>query len=297
MPPLPGAEPDDRLIAAVACEPWRPMTVHVGENAETLTARGTVGAPATVGRLTQTLTPGVLHRWDKANAVVVRLEGAAPASLSESAVLGGANLAAVETAAGWEIVQYRQAALLGAGIWRLSGLLRGQQGTEGEMAAASPEGAIVVLLDPRAGRFETATGERGLARLARVGPNGRAPGGLGFVDAIFTPMRLHARPWSPVLRVVEEGGGRRLSWAPRVRIGDVWDQEPAEVDPRRFRVRILDGGLPRRTFEVEETSFLYAVEDMAEDFPGGGGPDAVVAVAQYGPGFGWGVEAQAPLIV
>jgi len=96
---------------------------------------------------------------------------------------------------------------------------------------------------------------------------------------------------------VEEGGGRRLLWEPRVRIGDVWDQEPAEVDPRRFRVRILDGGLQRRMFEVEETSFLYAVEDMAEDFPGGGGPDAVVAVAQYGPGFGWGVEAQAPLIV
>ncbi len=297
LPPLPGAEPDDRLIAAVACEPWRPMTVHVGENAETLTARGTVGAPATVGRLTQALRAGVLHRWDETNAVVVRLEGAAPASLSESAVLGGANLAAVETTAGWEIVQYRQAALLGAGIWRLSGLLRGQQGTEGEMEAGAPEGAIVVLLDPRAGRFETATGERGLARIARVGPNGRAPGGLGFVDAAFTPMRLHARPWSPALRVVEEGGGRRLSWAPRARIGDVWDQEPAEVDPRRFRVRILDGGLQRRTFEVEETSFLYAVEDMAEDFPGGGGPDAVVAVAQYGPGFGWGVEAQAPLIV
>ena len=297
LPPLPGAEPDDRLIAAVACEPWWPVTVHVGENAETLTARGTVGAPATVGQLTQDLTPGVLHRWDETNALVVRLEGAAPASLSESAVLGGANLAAVETAAGWEIVQYRQAALLGGGIWRLSGLLRGQQGTEGEMAAGASEGAIVVLLDPRAGRFETATGERGLARIARVGPSGRAPGGLGFVDAAFTPMRLHARPWSPVLRVVEEGGGRRLVWTPRVRIGDVWDQEPAEVDPRRFRVRILDGGVQRRAFEVAETSFLYAVEDMAEDFPGGGGPESVVAVAQYGPGFGWGVEAQAPLIV
>jgi len=48
-------------------------------------------------------------------------------------------------------VQYRQAALLGAGIWRLSGLLRGQQGTEGEMEAGAPEGAIVVLLGPRAG--------------------------------------------------------------------------------------------------------------------------------------------------
>jgi hypothetical protein len=89
LPPLPGAESDERLIGAVACEPWRPMTVHVGENAEALTSRGSVGSPATVGRLTQALAPGVLHRWDKTNAMLVRLEGAAPASLSEGAVLAG----------------------------------------------------------------------------------------------------------------------------------------------------------------------------------------------------------------
>jgi hypothetical protein len=297
LPPLPGAEADGRLMAVAAGEPWRPMTVHVGEDAETLTARGVVGSPATVGRLTQALAPGVLHRWDEANAVVVRLEGAAPASLSEAAVLGGANLLAVETAAGWEVLQYRQASLLGDGVWRLSGLLRGQQGTEGEMAAGAVVGAVVVLLDPLAGRFETAVGERGLARIARAGPSGRAPGGAGFAEVAFTPVNRHGRPWSPVLTVEEDGGGRRLGWTPRVRIGDVWDLEPAEVDPRRFRVRVLDGGVERRVFEVEGLSVLYGEQDLTEDFPGGVGPGAVVAVAQYGASFGWGVEAQGALIV
>ena len=297
LPPLPGAEGDDRLIAAVACEPWRPMTVHVGEDANSLTARGTVGSPATVGRLTQPLAPGVLHRWDETNLVEVHLEGVAPASLSEGAVLSGANLAAVETGAGWEVLQYRQATLLGAGVWRLSGLLRGQQGTEGEMAAGALEGAVVVLLDPLAGRFETAIGERGLTRIARVGPSGRAPGGPRFAETAFTPMRLHACPWSPILSVAEEDGGRRLEWIPRVRVGDVWDLEPAEVDPRRFRVRVMDGEIERRVFQVEAVSVAYTAEDLTEDFPDGPGPEAVVAVAQYGPGFGWGAEAQASLIL
>lgn len=297
LPPLQRAETDGRLIAVAAAEPWRPMTVHVGEDAETLRARGVVWAPATVGRLMEALAPGVLHRWDEANAVVVRLEGVAPANLSEAAVLGGGNLLAVETAAGWEIVQYRQATLLGEGVWRLSGLLRGQQGTEGEMAAGAAVGAVAVLLNPLAGRFETAVGERGLARIARVGPSGRAPGGAGFAEVEFTPVNRHGRPWSPVLTAEEEEGGRRLAWIPRVRIGDVWDLEPAEVDPRRFRVRVLDGGFERRMFEVEGLSALYAAEDIAEDFPGGVGPDAVVAVAQYGASFGWGVEAHAGLIV
>lgn len=297
LPPLPGAEEDDRLIAGVASEPWRPMTVHVGEDAETLTARGVVGSPATVGRLTQALAPGVLHRWDETNAVMVRLEGVAPSSASETAVLGGVNLAAIETAAGWEIVQFRQASLLGGDVWRLSGLLRGQQGTEAEMGVGAPVRASVVMLDPTSGRFETAIGERGLSRIARVGPSGRAPGGAGFAEIPFTPVRRHARPWSPMLRLSEQEGGRRLDWTPRVRVGDVWDLEPVEIDPRRFRVRVLDGEVERRAFEVEGTWVVYPAEALAEDFPGGPDANAVVAVAQYGPGFGWGVEAQASLIV
>ena len=272
------------------------MKVHVGQDAETLTTRGSVASPATVGRLTQALASGVLHRWDETTALVVRFEGAPPASLSEWAVLAGANMAAVETASGWEILQYRQASLLGDGVWRLSRLLRGQQGTEGEMSAGASEGGLVVLLDPRAGRFETATGERGLARIVRVGPSGEAAGGRRFAETTLTLRGLHARPWSPVLNIVEESGGRRLRWTPRVRIGDVWDLEPVDVDPHLFRVRILDGALERRVFEAEGTSSLYSGDDLAADFPGGVGPDALIAVAQYGPGFGWGVEAQAPLI-
>ena len=79
-----------------------------------------------------------------------------------------------------------------------------------------------------------------------------------------------------VLAVSEEAGGRRLTWVPRVRTGDGWDLEPAEVDPRRFRVRVLDGDVQRREFEVEGLALLYPAEDMAADFPDGVGPDAAV---------------------
>ncbi len=299
LPPLPGAEQDERMIAAVAADPWRPMTLHVGETTDALTERGTVATPATIGRLTQALAPGVLHRWDHANAVVVQIEGGAPASASEATVLNGGNLLAVQGAAGWEILQYRQATLLGGNVWRLSGLLRGQQGTEAEMTTEAPEGAQAVLLDASIGRFESSLAERGLERHVRVGPSGRAPGGPGFTEVGFTARRLHARPWSPAgLRVATEADGLRIAWVPRVRIGgDVWDLEPVEIDPRRFRLRILDSEHERRVVEVETTSVLLAAEALAEDFPGGIMSGAAVAVAQYGPGFGWGVETRASLFV
>ena len=71
------------------------------------------------------------------------------------------------------------------------------------------------------------------------------------------------------------------------------------MDPKsnaaQWRVRILDGDNLVRMFEVEFETTLYAAADVATDWPGGVSEDAVVAVAQWGPGFGWGVETRARL--
>lgn len=58
---------------------------------------------------------------------------------------------------------------------------------------------------------------------------------------------------------------------------------------------VLDGAAVVRAFEVEAETALYAAADLAADFPGGVGEDARVAVSQWSPVFGWGVEAVAGL--
>ncbi len=299
LPPLPGAEQDDRPIAAVSVEPWRPMVVHVGTSIDDLTVRGTVTTPATVGCLMAALEPGVLHRWDEHNAVVVRIEGQAPTSATPGQVLGGRNLAAVRTAAGWEVLQFRQATLVAANVWRLTGLLRGQQGTEAEMSPGATIGAHVVLLDPPAGRFNFASAERSLQRIARTGPSHVAPGGAGFTDTGFTIKGLHGRPWSPTgLKGVREDDGVRISWIPRVRIGgDLWDLEPTPCDPDLYRVRVSYSGVEHRVFEVDTTTLLYGSDLLTEDFPEGSGRLATLHVAQFGTAFGWGMEASATLVL
>ena len=109
LPPLPGRKEDGRPLAVVAADPWRAMQVHAGPSGAALSLRGDVAAPATVGVLTAALGPGMRHRWDEANVLEVRIEGRAPESLSDEAVLAGGNAVAVETAAGWQIVQFRTA--------------------------------------------------------------------------------------------------------------------------------------------------------------------------------------------
>ncbi|MNQ48878.1 hypothetical protein D3C85_627650 [compost metagenome] len=298
LPPLPGAEEDGRPVVVVAAEPWTPMAVHGGASVEALTPRATVVRPATVGVLIEAVGRGVVGRWDEMNALMVRVEGRAPESLTAGGVLGGGNALALETAAGWEVVQYRRADLVGGEVWRLSGLLRGQQGSEEATETGALAGAVVVFLERDMARADVAPGERGLPRVWRAGPVGAAPGGAGFSEVDFSWTGRAARPWRPAhLRVAVEDGGRRLSWTPRVRVnGEGWEAEPVEVDPRRFRVRVLDGAAEKRVWEVEGPEAVYAAAQVAADWPGGVSGGARIAVAQWGAGYGWGAEAVAPLL-
>lgn len=288
LPPLIGSEDDGRPIAVVAADPWRPMRLFAGADAGSLTARGDVARPATVGVLVEALAAGVMHRWDEANALLVRVEGRVPESRSEAAVFAGGNAVAIETAAGWELVQFRAATLVGDGVWRLTGLLRGQQGTE---AAGADAGAIVVFLDQPPARVESPRAERGLPLIWRAGPAGGPAGGAVVSEVGFTVSGLQERPWSPAhLRVTARSdGGLDLGWIARARIdGDRWDGEAVGSGSSRFRARVLNGTTEMRAFEVEGYAATCAAADLAADFPGGLDENSRIAVAQWGDGYGWG---------
>lgn len=291
LPPLAVSEADGRPIAVVAADPWRPIRVFAGPDAGSLTTRGHVAQPATVGVLVEALAASVRHRWDEAGSIRVRVEGRAPQSRSDAAVFAGGNAVAIEGAEGWELVQFRTATLVGDGVWRLSGLLRGQQGT---VAAGAPGGAVVVFLDQAPARVESPRAERGLPLVWRAGPAGEPAGGAGVSEIAFTAQGVRERPWSPAhLRAgARADGGFDLGWIARSRIdGDRWDGEAVASGSMRFRVRVLEGDEAVRVFEVDGTLATYAAADLVGDFPGGPDGNLRVAVAQWGDGYGWGMEA------
>lgn len=227
------------------------------------------------------------------SALTVRVEGRSPESRTNLAVLAGANLVAVETSVGWELIQYRKAALIGEDLWRLTGLLRGQQGTERATATGAAVGAVVVLLGAAPARVLSPKAERGAPLIWRAGPTGM-PGGAGVSELSWTPTGAGDRPWSPVhLKSRATGdGGLDLTWVPRARLdGDRWDGDVVASDPMRFRLRVLNGEDTIRTFEVEGEAATYAAAMLAADFPEGLPSGVAVAVAQWGVGYGWGEEA------
>src|SRR5690606_38032768 len=130
-----------------------------------------VTAPATLGVTTEALRAGPTSRFDRANRIRVELYNGELQSVSELALCGGANAAAIENEDGdWEVVQFRDAALVAPRTYELSLLLRGQAGSEGAMRDPVAAGARFVLLDSALTQADMTADDIGLAFNWKFGP-------------------------------------------------------------------------------------------------------------------------------
>jgi hypothetical protein len=107
LPQLREQMPAHQPLVAAHAQPW-PGTMAVWRSAssdgfELLT---TFGGRARIGRLVSDFYAGPVSRFDLGNALIVDLSFGTLESVTDLALLGGANALAVESAAGqWEIVQ------------------------------------------------------------------------------------------------------------------------------------------------------------------------------------------------
>lgn len=95
-----------------------------------------------MGETLSPLAPGVTATWDWSQTLELRLldPDATLESRAERAVLQGANLLVV----GDELIQFRWAEERSAGVWRISGLLRGRLGTDARAHAAGEAWALLL---------------------------------------------------------------------------------------------------------------------------------------------------------
>src|SRR5690606_2540250 len=114
-------------------------------------------------------------------------------------LLNGANALAIQGAnGGWEIVQFAAAEEIDAGRWRLTGLLRGQAGTEDAMAAGALAGSLVILLDEGVSAAGLLAGEIGLERRWRVQPSGLLSTAETAAETVETGGVRALKPLAPV---------------------------------------------------------------------------------------------------
>lgn len=270
LPPLPGAEDDDRPLAALAASPWTgPHAIYVDGG-----KRGEAANPAVMGELLWDFWPGPIDRWDEGNIVRIRLYAGALASVTREAALAGAvNIFAIEGEGGeWEIVQARDCVLVGENEYELSGFLRGLLGSAHAQGAPTPAGRRIVKLDQRLARLSIAAHEWGGPLAFAAPPRGLPLDSAAAALESRTLAHVAQRPFPPVrLRAHRDGAGdAHLSWIRQARKGGLaWGpgDPPLGEAAERYLLEILDGaGAVLRSVETAAPSFLYDSAAQSADF-------------------------------
>jgi hypothetical protein len=300
LPLLLGNEPPDAGYFAAMMRPW-PGAVALYSSPETsgFTLRALASEPATMGLTLGDLPPGPPSRLDKSNVLHVRLDYGALASVSDLALLSGANAAAIEHSPGrWEVLQFREATLVAPSTYALSALIRGQQGTEDTTRHPLPAGARFVLLDSAITSLDLAPNEVGLAFNWRFGPSNRDLGSPSYDTVVHAFARIGRRPFAPVhVRGHREAGDLHIRWIRRTRIGgDSWESAdvPLGEDSERYEIDVLDGDAVLRTVTASTSSAIYSAADQFADF--GSLPATVtIRISQLSASYGRGSPATAVL--
>ncbi len=267
-----------------------------------------IAAPGDCGETVSPLPAGPTARWDEGTVLRIRLYGSTAQTLSELQVLGGANLLAVENPDGeWELLQFQNAELVGAGLYDVSMLLRGQFGTEGAMrdpvsGSPVPAGARCIIATSALVQVALSRAEVGLPFWYRYGPAGQDLEGDTYDERQHTFTGRGLKPFSPVHvrgRRDPVSGDVTITWIRRTRIGgDNWEQieVPLGEEAEAYEVDILDGnGVVKRTIATSMPSAVYTAAQQAADF---GSPPATldVAVYQISAAVGRGSKAVAGII-
>jgi hypothetical protein len=267
----PLADAQSGYVAAMQ-KPW-PGSVAIYASPQTTgyQLKAIASAPATLGVTLDALASGPEGLIDHRARVRVRLTNGTLASADLVTMLGGSNLAAVKDAAGdWEIIQFLTATLVDAQTYELSGLLRGQFGTESAMSEPLAAGAQFVVLDGAMTRIPLQGSELKLPFNWRYGPGNRDIGDASYVTAPFAYQGLGLRPLSPVhVKGVRASGDLSISWIRRTRSGgDNWElpEVPLGEDTESYEIDILDGTNVKRTIFASLPTALYSSADQIADF-------------------------------
>lgn len=278
---------------AASAKPW-PGALNLLERIgpSSFALNRTIEAPGTIGTLTSDLSPGPASCFDRRSRVTVKLHSGALNSVGEAELLAGANAAAIGSVeAGFEIVQFRDAELIGDGLYELSWLLRGQRGTEGLAGLGCAAGSRFVLLDAAVLQADTLLAAIGTTPVWRIGPAGVDHGDPAYVEFAGLLSGLGLRPFAPCqLRARRNAGDIFIGWIRRTRIdGDGWGitEVPLGEESESYRLEILSGSSVLRSVTLAEPSYHYAAADELADF-GASQSSLAIRIAQVsailGPG-------------
>ncbi len=291
LPLLTGDETPHEPHLAITASPWKgSVAVYASSQDNNYALQDVVSDRSTIGVTQTALAKGPTGIWDR-RTVRVKLVSGGLSSATQEAVLSGANSIAIGDGSTdqWEVFQFLHATLVDQRTYDLSGLLRGQSGSDGVVPDAWPAGSKVVLLDGRPSQVSIPSAARGTPRHYRYGPVIRAYSDRSYRHQELTFKGNGYRPYSVAhLRAELMSGDLHVDWIRRTRIdGDIWSdgEVPLGEETEAYILRVQQGQSILREEALVQPSWTYSAAAQTADT---GGADFEIAVAQVSARYGTG---------
>lgn len=220
------------------------------------------------------------HLIDLGSTLSVQLYAGDLESVTESQMLNGANIAAYGINGRWEIIRFMNAVLEIDGTYTLSGLWRGDRGTEWATGLHEDYDQFALISDADAAFIGTSSDQIGVSR------DYRAITGGADIDSALTQTFTYAGENLECLSGVQAKGVRAsgdltITWQRRTRVGGAWrsyvDASLGEA-VEAYQIDIYNGPSVVRTISTSTTSATYSAADQTTDF---GSPQASIDVKIY----------------
>ncbi len=211
---------------AASARPWTaPVALYKDQGRDEWELDQIIGNPSTIGKLLTALTAGPIDRIDTGRSVEVQLREGTLSSVSRATLLSGGNRAAIGHANGvWEVMQFKTAELIAPKTYRLSGLVRGQFGTNVEMPHKWDAGTQFVLLDDNIEQLTISESDLGVENSYLFGPTSASFETDVYRSKVTTFQGIGLRPLSPChVTATVVGNEIKCRWIRRGRVSaDRW---------------------------------------------------------------------------
>lgn len=225
---------------------------------------------ATIGYARNALGATSCALVDQGSVLAVDLLAGELESITLEQMIAGANYAAYGVDGRWEIIRFQTASLQADGSYQLSGLVRGDKGTEWATGLHQAGDFFVLLADPDNIFIGAAVETLGLARTYRAVTSGASLDSAA--DQPFTYQGVNLRPLSPTYPVGNRNaiGDLAFSWTRRSRLSSSWwaTGVPAPVGEtsESYQIDVMSGATVKRTISTTSPAATYTASEQNADF-------------------------------
>lgn len=284
-------------VAVTGREGWSGAGLWRSADGINYTEKASFEKPAISGTAVTALGLGPVCYCDNASVVQVQLYQGTLSSCTIEELLNGVNVALL----GGEIIQFKFAVLIGPGLYELSGLLRGKQGTEDHLITHRVGEAFVLLSAESVQFLPALLFERNQQFLFRAVSYGRTLGTASTLSLTYNMNSL--KPLAPVhlklRRVAGVGSDCTISWIRRARMNAAWVDYidvPFDEAQELYDIEVMDDGSVVRLFEnISTCELVYTAAEQSADWPMGAPDNYSVNVYQRSNCYGRGQKARAVL--